>query len=512
MSGTATSTPPREMAAAGAETQAAATDVSLLAGILAFAGCALFVAMLPPVSDHAYQFFMAERVLAGARLYIDIGAADMHPPLFTWLAMAVTVLGRVFGTDGLTIYPFLVALLVPAVVLWVRHIRGATGWMLAVFAFALLGIAGPYAGQGEHLAVVLVLPYLAGTASAAHGQPLRRWAAVAAGLAAAIGLAMKPHFALVWLAVELWLATRNGLRSLLRTEAVTIGAVFVIYVLATILIAPTLFALIPTIGRLYPRFAPRPFLDVLVDARVLLLLAALVAAWWTRDTDARGSFARVFALAALAMYATLLLQGKGWGYHWYPVNAIAALLCALAVRPFLGRIAIAAPALAAVAIFMLPRQIERTAKLLVRDPTYLAELMEVVEQHADGGAIVAISPLLETGFPLVSLTGARWASPYAHLWMVPALYSDERGYRLPIGYRETGKWQALEQQIFDRLWEAIEREDPAVILMHIPFASAFDFRAYFETDARFRERFARHPVVDTVGRYIVLGPPPPAAP
>ncbi len=507
MSGTATSTPPREMAAAGAETQAAATDVSLLAGILAFAGCALFVAMLPPVSDHAYQFFMAERVLAGARLYIDIGAADMHPPLFTWLAMAVTVLGRVFGTDGLTIYPFLVALLVPAVVLWVRHIRGATGWMLAVFAFALLGIAGPYAGQGEHLAVVLVLPYLAGTASAAHGQPLRRWAAVAAGLAAAIGLAMKPHFALVWLAVELWLATRNGLRSLLRTEAVTIGAVFVIYVLATILIAPTLFALIPTIGRLYPRFAPRPFLDVLVDARVLLLLAALVAAWWTRDTDARGSFARVFALAALAMYATLLLQGKGWGYHWYPITALCTLVLGLALDSRLHSHRLAVPALALAAMVSAYSQVDRTAQLLAQEPGRLPELMEVVERHSDGEPIVALSYLLQTGFPLVNLTGSQWASPYAHLWMVPAIYDDVFAGRAPARYRETGEWRGFEQQMFDRIWERIERDDPALIILQAPFSNGFDMRAYFETDPRFRARLVRSPVLDTVGRYIVLGRP-----
>ncbi len=483
-----------------------------LPGILALAGCAFFALSLPPIPDHAWQFYMAERMLDGARLYVDVGAADMHPPLFTWMAMAIAAFARLIGADGLSIYPVVViACIAIAASAWWRLLP-ASGWMLAALAFALLAMAGPYFGQGEHLAIVLALPYLAAAARAADGQPLTPGAAVLVGAAAGFGLAMKPYFALVWVGVEIYVALCRGWRSLVRTESLTIGSLFVAYVLATLLLTPTFFEILPWLAELYPRYSPKSLSIVLPDKRVLLLGAGLVAALTVRSKDRWRHVARILAIAAAAMYVALLMQGKGWGYHWYPVNAIAALLCALAVRPFLGRIAIAAPALAAVAIFMLPRQIERTAKLLVRDPTYLAELMEVVEQHADGGAIVAISPLLETGFPLVSLTGARWASPYAHLWMVPALYSDERGYRLPIGYRETGKWQALEQQIFDRLWEAIEREDPAVILMHIPFASAFDFRAYFETDARFRERFARHPVVDTVGRYIVLGPPPPAAP
>jgi hypothetical protein len=43
--------------------------------------------------------------------------------------------------------------------------------------------------------------------------------------------------------------------------------------------------------------------------------------------------------------------------------------------------------------------------------------------------------------------------------------------------------------------------------MHVPLANGFDMRAYFETDARFRARFARSPVIDTIGRYIVLGRP-----
>src|SRR5690606_6385098 len=65
---------------------------SPLPGLLGLAACGIFAAGLAPISDHAWQFYMGERMLDGARLYADIGAADMHPPLFTWAAMLLAAL------------------------------------------------------------------------------------------------------------------------------------------------------------------------------------------------------------------------------------------------------------------------------------------------------------------------------------------------------------------------------------------------------------------------------------
>ena len=478
-----------------------------VAGALGLAACGVYAMTLAPISDHAWQFYMAERVLDGARLYIDVGAADMHPPLFTWLAMAIEAVGRLVSVSGLALYPVFVFLAVATTAWTWWRTAPASGWMLAVLVLALLPMAGPYYGQGEHLGLILALPYFIGAAGAAEGRPLPRGAALAVGLAAGFGLAMKPHFALVWVGIEAYVALRRGWRSLLRVESVAIGSFFVLYVIAALLFTPTLFELVPWLAKLYPRFGPKAFSAVLLDKRALLLAAGLLASLSVRGKDGWTTISRVLAIGALAMYGALLLQAKGWGYHWYPVSALSVVLCGLALRPHLGRLRIAAPAIAIIAAIWMQRQSDRTGRILVRDPTNLPDLMEVVEQHAAGESILALSHLLQTGFPLVNLTGTRWASPYAHLWMVPAMYSDERGYALPIGYRETGEWQPLEQQMFDRIWESIERLDPALIILHVPLASGFDMRAYFETDARFRDHFARAPTIDTIGRYIILGRP-----
>jgi hypothetical protein len=479
-----------------------------LPAVLALGVTGIYVATLAPVSDHAWQFYMAERMLDGARLYVDVGAADMHPPLFTWLAAAVAALGRLVGVSGLALYPGLVWLATAASLFAWWRVGPASGWLLGVWVIVLLPMAGPFFGQGEHLALVFALPYLAGAATTAEGRPPARKAGLAAALAAAVGLAMKPYFALVWLAVEVLVARRRGWRSFLRAESVTIAAVFVLYVVATAVVTPTLFRLLPWLMALYPRFAPAPFMTLLLDPRGVLVAAGLVAAWLLRDDARVGQTARILGATCLAMYAAVLLQGKGWGYHWYPACATAGVLIGLALRPLAARFAPTGVLLAIIAVAWMQLQWNRTIELVARYPGSLPQMMEVVERHAPtGGSILGLTHLLQPGFPLVNLTGTRWSSPYAHLWMVPALYADAWVGRAPVRYRDTREFRAFEQQMFDRLWAAVERDDPHLTILQAPMAGGFDMRAYFETDARFRERFRRSPVLDTVGRYVILGRP-----
>jgi len=507
MNGTTMAAPERTGGYSAGETGRTGPEIGRLAGIVALAGCGMFVAMVPPVSDHAYQFYMAGRVLDGARLYVDVGASDMHPPLFTWLAVAVTWIGRVVGLSGLLLFAFIVPVAAAASILtWCRLSRTGA-WMIVVLALALLAMAGPYAGQGEHLALVLALPYLGGAAATAAGRPPARRYGVASAIIAGAGLAMKPHFALVWVGVELWLARRCGRRSLVRAPGLVVGATFVIYLVAAIVLTPELFPLITWVAPLYQHFAARPVTDLLVDPRMLVLIAGLAAGISVPREHATEPFARVLAIAALAMTAAVLLQGKGWGYHWYPVMALSVVLIGLAVNARVGRLDVGAVALAALAVAASWMQIDRTARLLAGPPVLLPQMADVVEKNAAGQPIVAFSYLLQTGFPLVNMTGTSWASPYAHLWMVPAMYEDAFAGRAAVRYRETGRWKDVEQRMFDRLWDRIHRDDPAVIILQRPFRNGFDMRAYFETDARFRDRFSRSPVLDTIGPYIILGRP-----
>ncbi|MGH7471128.1 MAG: hypothetical protein ACRENP_24530 [Longimicrobiales bacterium] len=473
---------------------------------VALLGCAILASTIVPVPDHGYQFYLGAQILDGARLYVDVAAADMHPPLFTWLAALLEAVGRVLGTDGLTLYPSTVCLIIAASLVAVWRIGPRSVFILSVMVLALLPLAGPFFGQGEQWALVLSMPYLAAAAVDARESKARALLPrLVIAFTAGFGLAMKPHFALVWLGIEIYLARRRGIRSLLRLECVTIGLLFVAYVVATAAFTPEFFRLLPWLMELYPRFAPVALLDVIVDWRTALLALGLAAGRIVKSGQDWERLADVLSIAALAMFAAVLLQKKGWGYHWYPVNALSVLLCAIALRPYLESFRVLVPAMTVAAMIWMHFQIERTTRLVVSAPGYLPQMMELVEQHARGGSIQALTHTLNVGFPLVNFTHVRWASPYAHLWMIPAIYDRAWAGHEPFHYRRSGAWQDREQQMFDRLWEHIERENPALILVQKPLRNGFDTRAYFATDARFRQRFEQSVLIDSVGHYLVLG-------
>lgn len=482
--------------------------------LTAAAGSALFILGMPPVPDHAYQFFLGSRVLAGARLYHDIAAADMHPPLFTWLAAVIARIAGLGSVTGLDMYhPFVIAMSAIALAgAW--RIGPQSNLVSLGVAFAIFPLAGPYFGQGEHLAVLGSLPYLFAAAALVRGEsPLSVRGRVAVAIFAAFGMAMKPHFALVWVATELYLATTRGWRSLFRFESVLIASFFVVYVIATFAITPEFFDILPWVAQLYPRYAARPFLSLVFDPRALLLIIAMAAGWTLRRDPALGSLSTLLMSASVAMYAALLLQGKGWGYHWYPVVAFSLVLLCLRIAQSAQRIRALAPLLTAVAILITAAQVNRTVRLLAAPPTSLGRLYTVMQRYDEGSSYAALSQYIHAGFPLTNLTGLDWTLPYAHLWMVPAIHPP--GDRRDADVVTTPQWREVEHQIYDRIWSAFAARPPAVLIVEDAGSGGLDMRGFFERDHRFRAFFYRFQPVDTVDIYVVydtLASHPPTSP
>lgn len=462
----------------------------LLAGpvpvVLAMLGWGAFAIRIPPVSDHAYQFHLARRVLDGAQLYVDVAASDMHPPLFTWLAMLLESIGRSIGTSGLGLHPYFIVGLAAAVVALVWKVSTRSPLVLAGVMLAALPLSGAFFGQGEHIAVLCALPYLC--AAAREPGTVNRGLRVVIAVLAGFGLAMKPHFALVWVLAEGYRAWRFGLPSLLRLESTVIGAMFVLYVLATALFHPQFFALLPWVAQLYPLFFPKSWSALLLDTRGLLLLTALVAAWSIRDSTEWTRTAHLCALAALATYIAMLAQHKGWGYHWYPVVAFSVLAISIRLRSLLASAAhLLIPATAAAAVVLASVQPLRVAQLLNVWPTDLNQTVDLTRRYASGRPIVVLSEYIQAGFPLVGDVDVEWPLPYAHLWMVRVIHD------LPP--EAAARWRPLELTIIDRVWDAIDRSQPAMLMVERAEVPGMDMRRYFESDARFRGLFLRASLV-----------------
>ena len=158
--------------------------------------------------DVAWLLHAAARVLAGDRLYVDV--ADNDPPLIVWLSLAPVLLVRTAGLSEILVVRILVILLVACSLALSQAIVRRTwperptfrGMVLVLAMFVLMPLSGYEFGEREHLLFALILPYLLMASGGAAGEPFGGILPWIAGLLAGVGIALKPHFLLFWVAVE----------------------------------------------------------------------------------------------------------------------------------------------------------------------------------------------------------------------------------------------------------------------------------------------------------------------
>lgn len=185
-------------------------------------GMAALLSFLPAAGhDQLWFLLMAHRWLAGATLY-GPSLFDSNPPLIVWLSAIPVSLGEHLHLSIPAIGKFLVLLaeaasaslslaflrrLVPAIT------RAQLLWL--AFAFVCIFAVTPARdlGQRDHLTAILCLPYVLAAAvddpdpsTSGRGFFSKRRELLLralAGLLAAIGICLKPHQALIPIAVEL---------------------------------------------------------------------------------------------------------------------------------------------------------------------------------------------------------------------------------------------------------------------------------------------------------------------
>ena len=152
--------------------------------------------------DNSWLFTVAEKVLDGARPYVDV--IESNPPAaFLFYAPAVWAarLAHVSVEFAASALVFLCC----GASIWLsgRVLRGTNlfsprelGFLGNAAIFALVLLPGYSFAEREHIACLLILPVLAVYVGRASGAPIGIGAAATAGLAAALSMAIKPHFAL----------------------------------------------------------------------------------------------------------------------------------------------------------------------------------------------------------------------------------------------------------------------------------------------------------------------------
>jgi len=401
---------------------------------LALAAAAVTVRALAPVNgDVSWLLTIDEKILDGARPYVDVIECNV-PASFLFYAPAVvfarwTHLGVQFSTAA---YVCLCA--VACVLLSGRVLRAAgllarreAGFLVNAAVFALLLVPGYSFAQREHNASILILPILSVYAARAAGARVGYVEALAAGLAAATAMSIKPHFALAVLAPFAYaLARRRSLALVFAPEQLVAVAAALANLVALLV---WFHAYFPLAAMLLDVYTPmrEPFGDLLTEswfAMNVALLAGLAAGFGRACLAPRVA---VLALGSLGFVGAYLVQGKGWGNHGLPGVELAFLAIAMAIAPVFcaetealrqagwGRLRryvlfVFLPA-------MLGAPVLFGALLSFTGfesyPGLTAAVRRVAPPHPK---IIAVSQMLDVGSPLTRNVGGEWAGRPNALW------------------------------------------------------------------------------------------------
>jgi hypothetical protein len=442
----------------------------LLAVVLAaiFLRCSIVTA-----TDVSWLITLSEKVLDGARLYVDL--IEVNPPASVLLYLPAVAFARFVGIAPEIAVNALVFLAV-GVSLWVtsrillraRLLDGIDGWTLVTFAALLLLVfpARTFA-QREHIAVIVLLPALATYVVRGYRMSPGFAAATISGIGIGIAVSIKPHFALaVFFAAVAAARHAKSWRSLFALEHGIAGGVVAAYGASVFVFYPQFVSdVLPLVQAVYVPVR-LSLLTILTRGQAILWISAISILAFRKRAGMFTPRYSVLLMASCGFALAFAVQAKGWPYHSYPMLTLSIL--ALAV--FYCERAVAMPkpgatenlrgdgvgSFAAMVAFLIIGFYGMTIA-----PNF-TPLAQTIRRHAAQPKVLAISSDIGLGHPLVRQVGGRWVQSVGSLWITDNAGWLLKGEQSPDLAARLQRYAARDHAM---LLEDIRREQPDIILL-----------------------------------------------
>jgi hypothetical protein len=384
---------------------------------------------------------------------------EINPPLVIWLNLPAVALAHSIGLDPVVIFRVGLAGLV--------LISGLTTYALlptsgapVLLAFVLTLLPASHTGQREHIAVALLLPLLALAARRSTGRTVSPGLALAVGIAAGVGIALKPFLVPVWLAVVFY-------RRLAR-EDVAIACVGLAYVLAVIMLTPQYVPLVRQLAPQYNVFGHESTVTIMAALPSIAILTLGLAWLYTRSPSPA---ADVGFLASGGAVVAVLLQQKGWEYHWLPAISFAVLALPSAIHASNRRAAVLTASL------LLAWSVGREIWFGQKERQERIEQTALVQRLARGHdrMLMLTSDFLDV-WPSV---GERWAGSLPCMWWTSSPLTNTPAERLLLEYVR----RDLAQHPPIVLVETLDRHYRTTNNLHHPLAMLGPLEGYRMVDS-----------------------------
>jgi hypothetical protein len=475
--------------------------------VVVFVLAVLLRQVLVANTDVSWGLVMAEKLLDGQRLYVDI--IEVNPPATPYLYVFPALLARLAGLPAEFVVDALVFLaaglslwLAGRILLKAGLVADGDAWLLAtVVAVALTILPAQTFGEREHIGLITFLPLLA-TCAARAKRDAPSWSmAITAGIGAGITVVIKPHFAAAILctAAAAALCARSW-RPLLALENWIAAALLAAYCAWVLLAFPQFISdVLPLVMTVYVPVKTKFLNFIIFFATPLWVATLLLIALLKRRAALEPPFCLLLA-ASFGFSISYFVQQKSWPYHSYPMLALALTALALAFIDRWHR-APGEPAerwkrLASATMAALIVGITFCWMSFAGDCSALAAPIRALKSHPK---MLALSSDIGIGHPLTRQVGGIWVSRVSALWITTGVWL--RRLNETLDPQTDARLEAYAARDRAMLAEDIARNRPDVILVDL---REVDWLAWARSDPALAEQMRSYRDYQKVGDVLIL--------
>ncbi len=461
----------------------------------------LFYLWRPTKDDISWLLVVADALLSGKRLYVDI--IETNPPMSVLLYVPAILFERATSVRAETFIVFqTVAFCLMCSEIATRLIEKAK-LEVSTQAFRTAAIVVMFVlpmgafSQKDHFAFAASLPLLVMFASADR-QLFTRADHLLAGLLAGLSMIIKPQFALAFALPGLAMAIKRRRLSELFTPAVLFASIVVTgYAVAVCAFFPSFVSqTLPILNDLYrPHHMGRLSLLMPYRGGGYCLIVLLVTALPLRG-KIFAPFPLVLFLGSVGFLIAFLEQAKGWPYHIYPAIAAGMLLGLAITLPTLrGESGGASRVVFFVWLGCMPLVFVGTIKVLLLTWTDYSPVSNAIrELGLKRPTIVSIATSHGDGHPVTRDAGGKWVGTLSSRWItVSALTLKNLGFSSVGRSRSFDDWISVDRAY---LRHDILQNHPDIIL--VQRGDDFDWLAWARQDPPVAEAFASYHLARSV--------------
>ena len=267
----------------------------------------------------------------------------------------------------------------------------------------------------------------------------------------------------------------------------------------------------------YERFASVSRLQLATGGLSIALLLGWLVTLQRKTEIAR--LARLFLTVGLVSMVLVILQGKGWSYHFYPViaglaGAMALLAYDAAMKASKVRVAGGFPSralfgvtLSMVALLTYFHIDDQNRAAKERSGTLGEQVDHLSRIQADGSFLV-LSAFVSRSFPLANYASLDWASPFPALWWIRARPKGLMGGSPGTSATEIGIEDPAEVALTQIFVDQFRRTVPGTVLVDISTDEAFGgmpfpYVEYLKQNDSFRQEWGNYRFRSEVGPFAV---------